>query len=50
MKNPELRDMMSKLYRLVEKYEEPPSVKYSDDAVKYFAQASEECASLYNEY
>lgn len=50
MKNPALRDMMTKLYRLVEKYEETPSIKYSDDAVKYFTQASQECASLYNEY
>lgn len=50
MKNPALREMMTKLYRLVEKYEESPCVKYSDDAVKYFTQASHECASLYNEY
>lgn len=38
MIDPNNREMMSRLYRLIEKYEKPPRIEYQDDAVDYFTE------------
>lgn len=36
MVNPDNREIMAQLYRIMEKYEKTPVVSYSDEAVRYF--------------
>lgn len=50
MKNKELRDMMAKLYRLIEKYESIPDMTYQDECELFFSTASKECSDIYNQY
>ena len=50
MKETKNRDMMAKLYRLVEKYETPQAMKYEDEAVSYFREALKDCQSLEKEF
>lgn len=50
MKDQKTRDMMGELYRLIEKYEETPVSKYTDDAEKWFGNASIDCLDLLGRY
>lgn len=50
MKNKDLRDMMAKLYRLMEKYESIPEIEYQDDADSFFETIAKECSEIYNQY
>lgn len=50
MKNPENRDVMTRLYRMIEKYETPPKVEYLEDALEYFKQALSDCVSVHDSY
>lgn len=50
MKNPENRDIMTRLYRLIEKYETPPKIEYAEDAHEYFTEALLDCTSVYDSY
>lgn len=50
MKNPENRDVMTRLYRLIEKYETPPKIEYLEDALEYFKQVLNDCVSVYDSY
>lgn len=50
MKEPKNRDLMAKLYRLVEKYETAPAMKYEDEAVGYFKEALKDCRTLESEF
>ena len=49
MKDQRLREMMGKLYRLIEKYEEPPKAKNEKDTLSYFEAVGNDCALLYDE-
>lgn len=50
MKNPENREIMSKLYRLIEKYETTPRIEYTDDGQEYFSGVLKECMRIFSEY
>lgn len=50
MQDQRLREMMAKLYRLVEEYENPPRLKYTDEANEYFLNAANKCTKLFNQY
>ena len=50
MKEPENREIMSRLYRLIEKYEEPPSGLFADDAAKYFAEVIADSCKLCSDF
>jgi len=50
MKDQRLREMMGKLYRLIERYETPPIIRYTDEAEEYFLGALNECRKIYNDY
>ena len=50
MKNPENRDIMTRLYRLIEKYETPPKIEYAEDAAEYFTEALLDCTSVYDSH
>lgn len=50
MKNPENRDVMTRLYRLIEKYETPPKIEYLEDALEYFKQALSDCVNVHDTY
>jgi hypothetical protein len=50
MKDPKNREMMTKIYRIVEKYEVVPRFKYTDDAVTYFIGLWKECKEVFEEY
>lgn len=42
--------MMTDLYRLVEKYENPPEIDFQDEAEKYFADSFADIMTIYNGY
>ena len=50
MKDPNNREIMARLYRLVERYETAPEIIYADDAEKYFNEVLEECRRIYDEF
>lgn len=50
MKNPENREFMTKLYRLVERYETAPRVEFADDGAEYFSGVLKECMRIFSEY
>lgn len=49
MKDSKNREMMAKLYRIIEKYEEPPSIK-KEESESYFVRVWNDLSSFYNEY
>ena len=49
MRNPETREFMQKLYRLVEKYENPPEVNTLDDSCEYFKYMIKDVSELYRQ-
>jgi len=50
MKDPRNREMMSKLYRMIEKYETPPKTSGTDEQQEYFSEAMADCQELYSEF
>lgn len=50
MKNPDNREIMTRIYRLVERYEEVPRMKYTVDASDYFAGLYKECKDIYGAF
>ena len=50
MVNAKRREMMGKLYRLVEQYEKPFSTEYADEAVEYFRKLITALADFCGEY
>ena len=50
MKDAKNRDLMAKLYRLVEKYETPLVTKYADEAVDYFKEVLKDCQKIEEEF
>lgn len=50
MTNPQHREMMSELYRLWEKYENPPKVIYTEDSVEFWNKVCNDTTLLYNKY
>lgn len=50
MKDQTNRDIMAALYRLVEKYEVPPTVHSADEAVEYFKAVHTDVDGLYTKY
>lgn len=49
MKDPANREMMAKLYRLVEKYETPQTIS-AEKACPYFSGLVDDCEALWGEY
>ena len=49
MKDPKNRELMTELYRLVEKYEEPPGVK-KGESEQYFLIVLNDITSIFNRY
>lgn len=50
MTDPKNRDVLTRIYRLVEKYETPPKIVYSDDAEEYFSHALSDCKAVMDEF
>lgn len=50
MKDPNNREIMTRLYRLIEKYETPPRIIYVDDGTKYFSEIANELSECYNTF
>lgn len=50
MKNPQNRELMSKLYRLVEKYEELPANMSYDECSEYFGNMINELSLFSGEF
>ena len=50
MKNQQTREMMGRVYRLIETYEEPPTVNDADEAEIYFRNVIDDCKSVFNSY
>lgn len=48
MIDPNNREVLTRVYRLVEKYETPPKVVFEDDAEKYFSEALSDCMEIVN--
>jgi len=44
------REMMAAVYRLIEKYERPPTMEYVDEANEYFSNISADCQDLFDAY
>lgn len=49
MKDTNTREVMSRLYRIIEKYEEPPGVT-GEDPESYFSRAMVDIKSVYDDY
>ena len=50
MIDPNNREVLTKIYRLVEKYETPPRCKFTDDAEEYFSEALKELKQVIDEF
>ena len=50
MRDARHRDAMAELYRIVERYENPPRMTYTDEAELYFKEVIENVRSLYERY
>lgn len=50
MKDARHRDAMAELYRIVERYENPPQMHYTDEAEDYFKGVIEDVRALYYKY
>lgn len=50
MVDPENREMMKDLYRLIEKYEIPLKTRYTDEMETYIKQVANECKAFYAKY
>ena len=50
MKDPNNREIMARLYRLLEKYETPPRIIYIDDGKKYFLEIANELSECYDTF
>lgn len=44
------REMMGELYRLWEKYENPPKTVYTEDAIEFWTNVCNDTVSLYEKY
>lgn len=50
MKDQKNRDVLTRVYRLVEKFEMPPKIIYEDEAGKYFDEALKDCKEIIEEF
>lgn len=50
MIDPNNREVLTRVYRLVEKYETPPKYQFADDATEYFSEASKELKHVIDEF
>ena len=50
MKDLQTREMMGKLYRLIEEYETPPKLTYQDEYEAYFDKAARKMLALAEQY
>lgn len=50
MIDPNNREVLTRVYRLVEKYETPPKYQFADDATEYFIGALNDFKKLIDEF
>lgn len=50
MENPQNREIMARLYRIVERYETPPQIEYADDGVDYFLKVQKDVLGVFEDY
>ena len=50
MKNQRTRDFMTRLYRLIEKWEDTPKCNWLDETEEYFRNVGNDCAELLDEF
>ena len=50
MKDPQNREIMTRLYRLIEKYEMTPRIEYTDEGKEYFTEVLKEIMRIFSEF
>lgn len=50
MIDPNNREVLARVYRLVEQYETPPKIVYADDAEVYFTNALNGCKEIIDDF
>lgn len=50
MQDAKNREMMAAVYRLIEKYEKPPTMEYVDEANEYFSSVAVDCQDVFDAY
>lgn len=50
MKDPANREIMSRLYRIIERYEDTPKIVYLEDGEKYFADVLNDVKQIFDDF